>query len=91
MNDFEKTDFIITGNENHLGPLYGNYWTIQLRHKKKRTCVDVIIDMEGNPVSEANDITDLIRANFIINGKAAKIIRMSIDGNKMLVLKLPIA
>lgn len=89
MNDFKKTDFVITGNESHLGPEYGNYWTMEIKHKTKGTTADVLLDPDGNLIESANDITDLIRKNFTLNGNRAKIIPMSIEGNKMLILKLP--
>jgi hypothetical protein len=89
MSDFKKTEFVSTGNELHFGPGYGNYWALEIRHTGKGTTADVLLGADGNLVQHANDITDLIRANFKLDNRSAKIIPMSIDGIGMLVIALP--
>lgn len=89
MKDYSTNDFVRTGNESFLGKYYADYRTVEIRHKEKGTTANILTDANGDPVQEANNITDRIRAAFSLKGRESKIIPIMIEGVKFLVLKFP--
>lgn len=89
MKDYSINDFVMTGNESFLGKYYADYRTVEIRHKGKGTTANILTDASGMPVQEANNITDRIRVAFSLKGKESKIIPITIEGVKVLVLKFP--
>lgn len=88
MREFDKADFTLAPFVTLLGEEYANYWLQGIRHKSG-TVIDVLLNEAGDLVTDADDITDLIRLNFYLDGEHAKVIPMKISGHKCLIIKFP--
>lgn len=89
MKDYSTNDFVKTGNKSYLGKYYADYATIEIRHIAKGTTANILVDAKGEPIQEANNITDRIKGAFSLKGRESKIIPLMIEGVKFLVLKFP--
>lgn len=86
--NYPKEDFVRLNNCTLLSEYYGNYWLLPLVHKSGHK-IHVLVDGEGNPVTEPNEITQRMRLEITMYGEHTKIIPITIDNNKLLVVQFP--
>lgn len=86
--NYPKEDFKRLQNCTLLSDYYAGYWLLPLVHKSGHV-IHILVDKEGNPVTEPNETTQRIRTEITMYGEHTKIIPISIDNHKLLVVKFP--
>lgn len=89
MKQFRAADFVKTGNDLHFGPDYDGYGAVQLRHVKTGKAFDVLVHVNGMPVSRPDPVTRRLKEHMKLGNSEIKIVAIVIEGSAVLSILFP--